>query len=86
MAQLHVRLTDEQMQRLQKVARARRTPVSWLIRDYVEFLTDGGEPITPTSYDLPTSEEMLALAAVSQTFAWLHDEPDLYTWEDGEPV
>lgn len=33
-----------------------------------------------------TGEDLAAVAQHGGAFDWLHDEPDLYTEEDGEPV
>ena len=40
----------------------------------------------PDDYDLPSSEDMLALALWGGAFDWLKDEPDIYTLDDGEPI
>lgn len=34
----------------------------------------------------PSTSDLTNLAQISGTFDFLHDEPDLYTLEDGEPV
>ena len=85
MAQLRVRVTDDDRNLLHDLARKRGTTVSALIRDYVEYLCAGGWPVSYTD-DEPTIEELMALAAAGGAFDWLADEPDLYTWEDGEPI
>jgi hypothetical protein len=33
-----------------------------------------------------TSEELMQLSMQGGAFDFLHDEPDLYTFEDGEPI
>ena len=86
MAQVNVRLSEERLQALRRYAARRRTPVSWLIKDYVEYLLAGGEPITPPSHDLPSVDELAAIAQRGGAFDWLADEPDLYSLDDGEPV
>ena len=39
-----------------------------------------------TNLPYPSQQEMIALAEASNVFNFLHDEPDLYSLEDGEPV
>ena len=39
-----------------------------------------------TNLSYPSQEEVIALAETSNVFDFLHDEPDLYTLEDGEAV
>ena len=34
----------------------------------------------------PSPSELMHLAQAGKAFDFLHDEPDLYTLEDGEPV
>ena len=34
----------------------------------------------------PSTTELMQLARRGEAFDFLHDEPDLYTLEDGEPV
>jgi hypothetical protein len=34
----------------------------------------------------PSTQELMQLADRGGAFAFLHDEPDLYTVEDGEPI
>ena len=36
--------------------------------------------------DEPTALELARVASQGRAFAWLDDEPDLYSAEDGEPV
>jgi len=40
MRQLNIKLTDRQHGRLRRYASRRRTPVAWLIKDYVDSLVD----------------------------------------------
>lgn len=86
LAQLSLKLSPEQLDSLRAYAQRRRTPVSWLLRDYIDYLLRGGAPVTPTLYPLPTAEELTGLAATGGAFDWLKDEPNVYTWEDGEPI
>lgn len=85
MAQLNIKLDDRQLRALRSYAAARRTPVSWLIRDYVGHLIAGGAPVGPVN-DEPTNEDIARLAEHGGSFDWLAEEPDVYTLEDGEPV
>ena len=39
-----------------------------------------------TNLPYPSQEEIIALAKTSNVFDFLHDEPDIYTLEDGETV
>jgi hypothetical protein len=34
----------------------------------------------------PSTLELMHLAEQGGAFDFLHEEPDLYTWEDGEPI
>ena len=36
--------------------------------------------------DEVTTRDLMRLADVGGAFDWLHDEPDLYSLEDGKPV
>jgi len=83
MAQLNVKMPEEQLARLRRYADRRRTPVAWLIKDYVDYLLSGGDPVVPRSL---AGGELAAIAEQGGAFDWLRDEPDLYTREDGEPV
>ena len=85
MAQLNVKLSEEQLEALRRYAARRRTPVSWLIKDYIDYLLAGGEPPLPPG-DSPTPGERAALAQHGGAFDWLADEPELYSLQDGEPV
>jgi hypothetical protein len=86
MAQLNVKLADERLEALRQYAARRRTPVSWLIKDYVEYLLAGGAPVVPPEYELPSSEELAKWAQHGGAFDWLAEEPELYSLKDGEPV
>jgi hypothetical protein len=61
-------------------------PVSWLVKNYVDYLLAGGEALAVPENDEPTSNELAALTERGGSFDWLADEPDLYSDEDGEPV
>ena len=39
-----------------------------------------------TNLPYPSQQETIALAEESNVFDFLHDEPDLYSLEDGQPV
>lgn len=88
MVQLNVRLSEAQLEGLRRYAARRRTPVAWLLRDYVNYLLRGGAPITPPDDDEDglTVEALASIAARGGAFDWLYDEPDLYTASDGEAV
>jgi len=84
MPQLNLRLDDRRLRALRRYATRRRTPVTWLIRDYVDHLLAGGEPVANAG--VPSSAELAQLAQEGGAFDWLADEPDLYSLTDGEPV
>jgi hypothetical protein len=85
MAQLNVKLSADRLAALRRYAARRRTPVAWLIKDYVDYLIGGGAPVVAVEDD-PSSSELANLAQETRTFDWLADEPDLYSAEDGEAV
>lgn len=85
MAQLNVKLGDQQLEALRHYAARRRTPISWLVKDYIAYLLAGGDPVAPP-LDAPTSRELAALAQMGGAFSWLAEEPELYSLSDGEPV
>lgn len=86
MAQLNIKLNSEQMEALRRYATRRRTPVAWLIKDYVDYLICGGVPVQPPDSEDLSWKEIAAIAQEGRAFDWLKDEPDLYTTSDGEPV
>lgn len=86
MAHLQVNLSDEQIEALRCLANQRQTPVSELIRGYVNYLLAGGAPVSVIPDDIPSNRELAQLAETGHAFDWLADEPDLYSLEDGEPV
>ena len=86
MAQLSVQLPEEQLEALRRYAARRKTPVSGLIMEYVEYLLSGGQPPSSHEAGLPIHRDLAALAQHGGAFDWLADEPDLYSAEDGAPV
>jgi hypothetical protein len=64
---------------------ALRVP-KWLIKDYVDYLISGGQPIAPSAAEAPGSSALAALAQHGGSFEWLADEPDLYSADDGELI
>ena len=86
MAQLNVKLSDEQMEEFRRYAKRRRTPASWLMKDYIEYLLAGGRPVIPPSVDAPTGADLASLAQAGRAFDWLAEEPELYSPTDGEPM
>jgi hypothetical protein len=85
-AQLNVKLSGERLDALKRYAARRRMPVSWLIKDYFDYLLAGGRPAGPVpNGDSLTSRDLAELAERGGSLDWLHDEPDLYSEEDGEP-
>ena len=86
MAQLNVKLGEDRLVGLRRYAARRRTPVAWLIKDYVDYLLAGGTPVDSLPNQASTSVELAEIAQRGGAFDWLADEPDLYTDEDGEPV
>jgi hypothetical protein len=85
MAQLNIKHDERQLEALRRHTAARRTPVAWLIKDYIAHLVSGGEPISHTGDDV-SAAEFSALAQHGGSFDWLAEEPDLYTIDDGEPL
>ncbi|TMK24345.1 MAG: ribbon-helix-helix protein, CopG family [Actinobacteria bacterium] len=77
--QLNVKLSAKQHETLRRHAARRRTPVAWLIKDYIATLVDDEEAERVRRHE-PTQA-----AARGGSFAWLADEPDLYAATDGEP-
>lgn len=80
MRQLNVKVTEKQHEALRRHAARRRTPVAWLIKDYIDSLADH------QTADSVRAHEPTQAAARGGSFEWLSDEPDLYTAADGEPV
>ncbi|MBA2362245.1 MAG: hypothetical protein H0V86_01790 [Chloroflexia bacterium] len=86
MSTLNVELAEGQLRDLERFAAARKLPVSGIVRDYVEYLLAGGQPVGPPADDEHNSRQLAVIAQRGGSFAWLDDEPDLYSSEDGEPV
>lgn len=86
MAQLNVKLAEERLEALRRYAARRRTPVAWLIKDYVDYLLGGGQPVALLTTEPADASELAAIAEKGGAFDWLADEPELYSAEDGEPV
>lgn len=86
MTQLNVKLGADRLAALRKYAARRRTPISWLIKEYIDYLLAGGRPVAaPVDSDL-SLDELAELAQKGGSFDWLYDEPDIYSMEDGDPV
>ena len=83
---MNVKIEAERLDALRRFAARRRTPVSWLIKDYIDYLLAGGRPVVPRESWAPTGVERAALAQDGGAFDWLADEPDLYSADDGEPI
>jgi len=86
MGQLNVKLTEDRLEALRKYAARRRTPMAWLIKEYIDYLLAGGRPVVAPANEEPTLAELAELAQRGGSFDWLYDEPDIYSMEDGEPV
>ncbi|MGH2500704.1 MAG: hypothetical protein ACRDF0_11535 [Candidatus Limnocylindria bacterium] len=86
MSQLNVRLDERRLRALRRYAARRRTPITWLVRDYFDHLLAGGDPVAPPAGDAPSAAELTWLAAHGGAFDWLDAEPELYSLEDGEAV
>jgi predicted transcriptional regulator len=80
MRQLNVKLSAKQHERLRRFAARRRTPVAWLIKDYVDSLAERDEQLDVRAH------EGTQIAARGRAFEWLAAEPDLYTESDGDPI
>ncbi len=80
MRQLNIKLTERQHERLRRYASGRRTPVAWLIKDYVDSLIDGDVASAVRTH------ETTQLAARGGSFDWLADEPELYDETDGDAI
>jgi len=86
MAQLAVKLDPERLEALRRYAAHRRTPVDWLIKDYVDYLLHGGAPVPGPELEDLSANDLAAATQAGGAFNWLAEEPELYTVEDGEPV
>jgi len=74
------------MNALRRYAARRRTPVAWLLRDYVAYLIAGGEPVRGVWAEEPNARQLAEAAQGGGSFDWLADEPELYSLEDGTPA
>jgi hypothetical protein len=86
MSELSIALDSEEIEALRRYANNRSLPLSALVKDYLEYLLAGGEPVTPPAVEAPKAMELAELAQRGGSLDWLAEEPDLYTIEDGEPV
>lgn len=86
MSQLNIKMGQAEIDALRRLAAKRRTPVSWLVKDYVNYLIAGGPPVTPPATEAPTAAELAMLAQKGGSLDWLADEPEFYTLADGEPL
>ena len=80
MRQLKVKLSAKQHETLRRHAARLRTPIAWLIKDYIATLVDDQEA------ENVRTPEPTQVAARGGSFAWLSDEPDVYAATDGEPI
>ncbi|MEL6437974.1 MAG: hypothetical protein AAFQ80_01785 [Cyanobacteria bacterium J06621_8] len=60
--------------------------IYWLIQSLSEKERSLLEEKLYADLQYPSQEEIIALAETSDVFNFLHDEPNIYTVEDGEPV
>jgi hypothetical protein len=73
MAQLNVRLRDDQYEALHRYAQQRRTPIAWLIKDYVDYLVGGGQPIRVAAEEEVDGRQIGRLAEAAGALDWLRD-------------
>ena len=85
MAQLHLSLSDEEMEALVAIAARRQVAVSRLLEEYISYLLEGGDPVGMPIVE-PGATELARLAERGGSFDWLADEPESYAVTDGEPV
>jgi hypothetical protein len=83
MSMLTVPIGDDELPRLEAVARAHHTRPEKLIAAYVRYLALGGLPVILDGE--VTSGDLARIAMAGGSFDWLADEPDLYTESDGVP-
>lgn len=74
-------------QRLIEKIRKLSSPRIDEIEDFIDFLyqRENQEQLSIDRF-APSNSEMMALAQSGKSFDFLHDEPDLYTIADGEPI
>ena len=85
MFEVTVRLSDEEFAAIQSYADRHRTPIHGLVKEYLAYLIEGGEPVSPTSED-PGADALAEATERGGAFDWLASEPDIYSLADGEPV
>jgi hypothetical protein len=85
-AQLNIKLREDRLEALRRYAARRRTPMAWLLKDYVEYLLAGGEPVNAPPIDVPTPKELAEIAQYGESFDWLEDEPEIYSLDDAAPI
>lgn len=83
MTTISVSVASDAYQLLEAIAESQKASPELLVEQYLEYLVAGGAPL-PVEDDVPIAG-IMRLAEKSSSFAWLKDEPDLYTFEDGEP-
>ena len=86
MAQLNLKISDERLDQLRRYASRRRTPIAWLLKDYIEYLLTGGPPVQVAERSDVNGHDVAVAAEASGAFNWLADEPELYSPQDGEAV
>jgi hypothetical protein len=74
---------DDELPRLEAVARAHHPRPEKLIAASVRYLAPGGLPVILDGE--VTSDDLARIAMSGESFDWLADEPDLYTESDGVP-
>ena len=85
MGQLNVKLDDSSLEALKRFSARQRTPVSWLLKDYIAYLLAGGAPVRLDGDEL-SARQLTEIAQRGGSFDWLADEPDIYTLNDGVPL
>ena len=84
MVSITLSVSEEQFRMIEESASNRHQLPEELVRQYVDYLVAGGNPLKDPE-DIPTAS-LMRLAEIGGSFDWLKDEPDLYTLEDGEPI
>lgn len=83
--QLNLRLDDPFYRTLKAVAQAERRSVPQMGQLLLEEALRSRGLLPAPSSD-PSGTGIVTLAQAGGAFAWLEEEPDLYTGTDGEPV
>jgi hypothetical protein len=86
MGQLNLKVSQQQLDGLREYAARKRRPVSWLIKDYIDYLLRGGAPVMASASAIPSAEELATLAQAGGSFDWLREEPEVYSSHDGESL